>query len=408
MNGVVIIGGGHGGVQLAASLREEGFEDDIVLLEGHDHLPYHRPPLSKQYLTREHDEAELMLRPSSFFASRNISLRLGVTVSSIDRSARVVQVRGGESVPYKHLVLALGATSRRLEIPGAELDGVLALRTLDDAQRLRHRLESAADVVVVGGGFIGLEIAAIASTKARVTVVEPQGRVLARAVSPVVSSVVQSSHERAGNTLRLDTTVIELTGRDDKVSGAVLNDGTHIPADLVVVGVGAVPTTGLAGSAELATDAGILVDKFLTTSDEHISAIGDCVSQIDERGLPRRVECVQNAIDQARYVASRLVSGGTNPYAAVPFFWTNQLDLRIQTVGVGSPDDKLVVLGDWTQNIFSVCRFSGDRLVCVESVNRPRDHIAARKLLGSEQYLGLSTASQRGFDLKAHLISQSH
>ena len=409
MSGVVIVGGGHAGVQLAASLRDQGFEDDIVLLEQGAHLPYQRPPLSKQYLSREQDEPELALRPESFFTSRGIRLRLGVTVTSIDRIARVVHLRDGESVGYRHLVLALGAVSRTLDIPGSNMDGVLALRTLEDAQRLRRRLEAANDVVIVGGGFIGLEVAAIASAKARVTIVEPLARVMARSVTPLVSKVVESSHIKAGSTLLLGSTVTELTGEDNQVRGALLSDGIHVPADLVVVGVGAVASTKLASAGGLTTDKGVLVDEFLITSDEHISAIGDCASQIDESGVSRRLECVQNAVDQARHVAGRLVSGRAAPYTATPFFWTNQLDLRIQIVGRGLPDDELLVLGDQTWNAFSVCRFSQGRLVAVESVNRPRDHVAARKLLGGgHQHLDLQTASRRDFDLKAHVLSQSH
>jgi 3-phenylpropionate/trans-cinnamate dioxygenase ferredoxin reductase component len=407
VNAVVIVGGGHGGVQVAASLRDEGFENDIILLESQQRLPYQRPPLSKQYMTGEHDEAGLVLRGESFFASRKIDLRLGTTVNAIDRDARVVHVDSGARVRYGHLVLAPGAASRPLAVPGANLEGVLSLRTFDDALLLRHRLESAKNVVVVGGGFIGLEIAAVASAAARVCIVEPRDRVLARAVTPTVSEVVESSHACAGNTLLLGSAVVELTGRNNAVCGAVLSDGTTLPADLVVIGVGALPATGLAAASGLTTNGGIVVDEFLTTSDKYISAIGDCVSRIDERGHAHRIECVQNAVDQARYVAQRLVTGRPEPFAAIPFFWTNQLDLRIQTVGTGWPDDDQLVLGDREQNTFSVCRFHNDHLVAVESVNRPRDHMAARKLLGGHQRIDLATASHPGFDLKTYLMSRS-
>ena len=405
---VVVIGGGHGGVELVASLRDQGFEDDVVLLEQQDDLPYQRPPLSKKYLTREHDETDLPLRSENFFSSRGIQLRLGTTVTTIDRAARIVHLHDGDSVPYRHLVLALGATSRQLDVPGAQLDGVLSLRTLDDARRLRHELTSAKTVVVVGGGFIGLEVAAFASAGTHVTVVEPQHRLMARAVAPLVSDVVASSHALAGTTVMLDSSVCHLAGHDGHVSSVVLDDGTHLPADLVIVGVGAAPATGISQSAGLATSNGILVDEYLCTSDLHISAIGDCASRLDERGVPQRVECVQNAVDQARYVANGIVHGRSAPYAAVPFFWTNQHDLRIQTVGTGAPDNELLVLGNPMEGAFSVCRFSNGWLVAVESVNRPRDHMAARKLLRSDHPLNLSTASHPDFDLKAHLTRSSH
>jgi len=403
---VVVVGAGHGGVQVAASLRAEGHRGPVVLLDGQDHLPYHRPQLSKEFLGSGAGEPQL-LRSPSFFADQDIDLRLGAAVAALHPAQRRVELRDGGTVGYTHLVLALGSSLRRLPVPGAELDGIAQLGSLTDAAALRARLGAARDVVVVGGGFLGLEIAAACAEVGRaVTVVEPQARLLARAVAPAVSDAVQRVHEAAGTVLRLGAGVERFTGRDGRVRRVVLSDGSELPGDLVVVAVGVTANSGIAAAAGLAVDDGVLVDPWLRSSDPDVFAVGDCVARPDrELGAPRRIECVQNAIDQARHVASSITHGLGEPYDKIPWFWTHQLGLRVQTVGLGFPDDECVALGDPDGDSFSVCRFRRGRLVAVESVNRPRDHMAARRLLSGGVLPDPTEVGSAGFDLKNHELA---
>jgi 3-phenylpropionate/trans-cinnamate dioxygenase ferredoxin reductase component len=406
VTGVVIVGAGHGGVQLAASLTDSGFSGDVVLLDAQNWLPYQRPPLSKQYLVGNHADDDLLLRPPSFYASRGIDLRLGVRATEIDRNRRVVRTDTSVELPYQQLILAQGAANRELLLPGAHLNGIFALRTLSQVKGFRARLAAAENVVVIGGGFIGMEVAATASRTAAVTIIEQQERVLARAVAPLMSQAVESTHRNAGNDLRTGESVKELRGRDGHVTDVILGDGTAIPADVVVIGVGALPHTDIAARAGLEIANGILVDDRLRTNDPAIYAIGDCAARINRRNdTPQRLECVQNSVDQARHVAAQIVSGSAEPYNAVPYFWTNQFDLRIQTVGLGTRDDEFVVLGDPLQRAFSICRFSHGELVAVESLNRPRDHVAARKILNAALSLTPEVALLKGFDLNEHLTA---
>lgn len=405
---VVIVGAGHGGVQAAASLRDLGYPGQIVLVDGQPHLPYQRPPLSKNYLG-EAGGAEAdsePLRAPEFFENHRVDLELDTEVTELLTAEHQVRLADGRTLDYAHLVLATGAKNRTLDIPGAELDGVVELRTLADALALRRRLRAARNIVVIGGGFIGLEVAAVAAASSSVTIVEPQERVMARAVSPLVSDAVQRAHGRAGTTLMLKAGAQCFTGAEGHVESVTLTTGVDLPADLVVVAVGVTANDRLAAGAGIHVDNGILVDPWLRTSAADVFAIGDCVARVEEgSATPRRLECVQNAVDQARHVAGSIVHGTGNPYERVPYFWTHQLDLRIQTVGLGSRDDECVVLGERELDRFSICRFLDDRLVAVESVNRPRDHMAARRILDEGRELRVSDAKRRGFDLKEFALA---
>ncbi|MCE0763343.1 FAD-dependent oxidoreductase [Pseudonocardia kujensis] len=402
----VIVGAGHGGVQVAASLRAEGHLGPVVLVDGQEDFPYHRPQLSKEFLGPGAGAAQ-PLRSRSFFTDQEIDLRLGTAAVALHPAERCLEFSDGRTIGYTHLVLALGSTVRNLQVPGVGLDGVARLATLTDAARVRKRLATARHVVLVGGGFLGLEIAAACVGAGRaVTLVEPQDRVLTRAVAPAVSDAVQRAHTQAGTVLRLGTGVERFVGRNGRIQAVILADGSEIPADLVVVAVGALANSGLAERAGLAVDNGVLVDPWLRTSDPAIFAVGDCASHPDrERAVARRVECVQNALDQARHVASTITRGIGEPYDKVPWFWTHQFDLRVQTVGLGFADDVCVVLGEPDEASFSVCRFHHDRLVAVESVNRPQDHIAARRLLSRRLPPDLPEVGSAGFDLKSHELS---
>ena len=415
---VVIVGTGQGGFQVAASLRDEGFDGRAILVGDEVHLPYQRPPLSKAYLTGEADADLVRMRPGKFFAEHGVELRAGERVARIDRAGQRVVLASGEALPYDHLVLALGARNRPLPVPGADLDGVLQLRTLGDAEALRQRLDAAREVVVVGAGFIGLEVAAIAAARGvAVTVVEATDRPMARALSPAMSGFFRSAHERQGVQFVFGTTVVRVLGpsggANGRATGVETADGRHFPADLVLVGIGVIPNAELAAEAGLAVADGIVVDEHLATSDPAISAIGDCAAHPCRFAAagPVRIESVQNAVDQARCVAARL-AGRPAPYASLPWFWSEQGKLKLQIAGLATPHERAVVRGDPAQDGkgggFSVfCFDGGGRLIGVESVNRPLDHILARKLMTLGIDVTPEQAADPGFDLKRHASTPS-
>jgi 3-phenylpropionate/trans-cinnamate dioxygenase ferredoxin reductase subunit len=400
----VIIGTGQGGFQTAASLRDEGFGGAITLLGDEPDLPYQRPPLSKAYLSGKAGLDLVRLRPERFYTEHRLRLQTGTRVTAIDRAGREVVLESGERLGYNHLILATGAHNRPLPVPGGALEGVVQLRSLQDAEVIRHRLERTRRAVVVGGGFIGLELAAVAAEQGlEVTVVEAMPRLMSRAVSPTVSSFVQATHEGRGIRFRLETAVTAIIGDGERVAGVETADGQQLAADLVVVGIGVLPNTALAAEAGLDIANGIAVDEHLLTRDRAISAIGDCASfpcrHADNARV--RLESVQNAVDQARCVAAR-IAGRPAPYAALPWFWSDQGSLKLQIAGVSSPHDRAVLRPDPAKRGMSVFCYRGDRLIGVESVNRPVEHIHARKLLASGVEVTPEQACDPGFDLKAH------
>jgi 3-phenylpropionate/trans-cinnamate dioxygenase ferredoxin reductase component len=401
--GVVIVGAGQAGFQAAASLRKEGYDRRITLLGDEPGLPYQRPPLSKEYMTGDAAAEKVRLRPEAFYEKQRIGLRPGERLERIDPAARRLELASGERLGYEQLVLALGARPRPLRVPGGDLDGVHVLRTLADAEALRAALDEAEHVVVVGGGFIGLEFAAAARKRgAGVTVVETLQRPMARVVSPEISRYFTRRHEAAGATVLLEAGVEALEGQGGKVASVRTADGRSLPADLVVVGVGIEPNTELAEAAGLAVDDGIVVDEYLTTSDPSISAIGDCAAYPSRHAGDRvRLESVQNAVDHGRCVAAR-IAGKRAPYASVPWFWSDQHGCKLQIAGLTAGRERAVLSGDVEAGAFSVFCFEGDRLVGVESVNRPADHMAARKLLAGAPAVTPEQAADPSFDLKAH------
>ncbi|TWF80388.1 3-phenylpropionate/trans-cinnamate dioxygenase ferredoxin reductase subunit [Pseudonocardia hierapolitana] len=381
---VVVIGAGHAGVQAADALRAGGHDGPITLVGGEPVLPYQRPPLSKEHLAPGGTPVPLPLRAERFFADRRIDLRTGVTATALDRTSRTVLLDDGAALPYDVLVLATGAANRVPAVPGADLAGIHALRTLGDAQALRAGLSRARSVLVVGAGFVGLEVAAAARAHGpAVTVLEAADRPLARALSREAAGHVAEVHRRAGTDLRLGEAVAAFTGRRGRVTGAVSSAGTEYRADLVLVGTGVAPRTALAAAAGLPVVDGIVVDECLRTPDPAIYAVGDCASHPSvHTGTRIRLESVQNATDQGRHVAAAIL-GGARPYTGVPWFWSHQGALKLQIAGVRLPGDENVLCGDPATGRFSVCRFRDGRLVVVESLNRPADHMAARRLLAA-------------------------
>jgi 3-phenylpropionate/trans-cinnamate dioxygenase ferredoxin reductase subunit len=400
---IVIAGAGHAGFQLAASLRQNGFGERIVLINDEGHLPYQRPPLSKAYLKGSGGPDSLMFRPDKFYRDQNIDLIIDRAVS-IDRGARKVLLASGASLDYGHLVLATGARNRLLDLPNANLEDVRYLRILDESESLRQRIASSAHVVVIGAGFIGLEFAATARAKGlEVDVVELGARVMARAVTAEISEFFQQRHTAAGIRIHLGVQVTSIECDGARVTGVSLSDGRHIPADLIVVGVGVLPNVELAAEAGLPVASGILVDDHLLTSDPNISAIGDCALFASPRfGGSLRLESVQNATDHARCVAARL-TGKPEVYDGLPWFWSDQGPDKLQIAGLTTGYDRVVVRGDRAQGAFSAFCYKAEKLVGIESINRAGDHMFGRRLLAANGSITPEQAADPSFDLKRAL-----
>ncbi len=400
---VLIVGAGHAGFQLATSLRQHGFGGRIGLINDEAHLPYQRPPLSKAYLKGEGRPDSLMFRPDKFYRDQNIELIADRAVS-IDRAARRLALVSGAALDYGHLVLATGARNRLLDIPNANLKDVLYLRTLDESEALRQRIASGQRVVVIGAGFIGLEFAATARAKGlEVDVAELGTRVMARAVTAEISQFFQDRHTAAGIRIHLGVQATGIEGDGVKVTGVSLSDGRHVPADLVVVGVGVLPNIELAAQAGLAVASGIIVNEQLLTSDPDISAVGDCALFASPRfGGSLRLESVQNATDHARCVAARL-TGDARTYDGLPWFWSDQGPDKLQIAGLTTGYDQVVVRGDPGQGSFSAFCYKSGQLVGIESINRASDHVFGRKILGLNRSIAPEQAADASFDLKAAL-----
>jgi 3-phenylpropionate/trans-cinnamate dioxygenase ferredoxin reductase subunit len=400
---VLIVGAGHAGFQLAASLRQHGYSERIGLINDEAHLPYQRPPLSKAYLKGAGAPDSLMFRPDRFYREQNIELIADRAVS-INRAARRLLLASGSSLDYGHLVLATGARNRLLDIPNANLEDVRYLRTLDESEALRRRIGSARRVVVIGAGFIGLEFAATARAKGlEVDVVELGVRVMARAVTAEISDYFQARHTAAGIRIHLGVQATSIESDGVGVTGVSLSDGRHVPADLVVVGVGVLPNVELADEAGLPVAAGIVVNEQLLTSDPDISAIGDCALFASRRfGASLRLESVQNAADHARCVAARL-TGDAKTYDGLPWFWSDQGDDKLQIAGLTTGYDRVVVRGDRGQGSFSAFCYKSGQLVGVESINRASDHVFGRRILGLNRSIEPEQAADTSFDLKAAL-----
>ncbi len=403
--GVVIVGGGQAGFQAASSLRSEGYDGPIGLICEEPQAPYQRPPLSKAFVLGKQDQTRLLLRPESYYQDHDIRLVTGERAVSIDRAAGRIELASGEQIPYDTLVLALGARNRTLSVAGSALDGVCYLRTVAEAVELKQRLERARQVVVIGGGFIGLEIAASARTMGKpVTVLEAFPRLMGRVVAPVVSEFFRTAHAARGVEVKLSAQVREIRGAGSDVEEVILGDGSAVPADMVVVGIGVLPNVELAREAGLEVAGvpthGISVDEFLRTSDQRIFAIGDCAEYHNVFAGERvRLESVQNAVDQAVCVA-RTIAGKPAPYHSAPWFWSDQFDLRLQMVGLPAGHDRVVVRGSPESGKFSVFYFTGDRLRAVDSVNRPADHLAARKIIAAGTPVTPDQAADESVNLK--------
>ena len=406
---VLVIGAGQAGIQVADSLRAEGFTGNVTILNDEAHSPYQRPPLSKEYLTPGKEALPLPLRGETFFTDKGIKLLTGVPATGIDRTDRTVALANGMTLSYEQLILATGTRNRTLGCTGAELPGIHGLRTLADAEALHAALPAARNVVVIGAGFIGLEFAAAARAHGcNTTVLEFAPRPMGRALTPLMGDWFAGAHARLGINLRLSEGIDRFeAGEHGRVTAAVSTTGVRYPADLVVVGIGVLPNDSLAREAGLQTENGIFVDAQLRTSDPNILAVGDCANFPHSLAGGRiRLESVQNATDQARHAARTIMAASVgqseaNPYADLPWFWSTQGPYRLQMAGLAHPEDETLVLGDPQAAKFSVLCFRDGILAAVESVNLPADHLAARKLLAGSARLTRHEAEAEGFTLKA-------
>jgi 3-phenylpropionate/trans-cinnamate dioxygenase ferredoxin reductase subunit len=380
------VGGGHAGGTTAALLRQNGFDGDIVLIGAEPGLPYERPPLSKAWLEGLADTDSLLLKPASFYTEQAIDLLLQNSAVEIDRSVRTVGLADGRTIGYDRLVLATGTRARRLDVPGHDLDNVLYLRDHADAERVKAALGRGGRIVVCGGGYVGLEVAATARQLGlAVTVVEQQPRLLSRVASPSLAAFYLAHHVDHGVAVRLSARITSLVGRGGVVAGVELAGGEVLPCDAVVVGIGAVAQESVAVAAGLDCSDGIIVDGCSRTSDPRIFAVGDVARRpVELYGRSFRFESVPNVVEQAKQVAAAL-TGRPAPRPDVPWFWSDQYDTKLQIAGMVCDTDSLVIRGVQADGRFAVFHLRGDRLMAVEAVNSPAEFVIGKKLIAGRR-----------------------
>lgn len=400
----VIIGASHAAASLVATLRQEGWEGRITLVGDEPHPPYHRPPLSKAYLSGDKDVASLAIRPREYYETQGVELRLGVRAERIDRAAKSVALSDGSTLDYSHLALVTGALPRRISLPGSDLAGVHYLRDTRDVDAIRAGVRAGRSAVIVGGGYIGLETAAsLRAAGMQVTVLEAMSRVLQRVTVPEVSGFFTRVHEEEGVTVVTDTTVTAFNG-NGALAAVTCSDGREFPADLAIVGIGVIPDTALADAAGLEVNDGIVVNEFAQTSDPCIVAAGDCTrhyNPVYDRWV--RLESVQNANEQAR-TAAKTVAGNPVAYHALPWFWSDQYDIKLQIAGLSEGHDELVVRGDISAGrSFTLFYLRGGRLIAADAVNRPKDFMAAKRAVLAGCSPDATALADESVDLKALL-----
>ena len=379
---VVIAGAGHAAGQLVASLKQQKFAGQIVLVGDEPYLPYQRPPLSKKFLSGDMPAERLYLRPTSFYDDPQIELRLETLITEIDRDRKTLKTDSGD-IAYDTLILALGSRVRRLTVEGADLDGVHYLRSIADVDGIHAELQHKKNAVIVGAGYIGLEVAAVIHQLGlEVTVVEMADRVMSRVVSPEISDFYQIEHTTQGVKLRLSTGIAAFRG-DGRVSAVETTDGELIPADFVVVGIGIIPNVELASDAGLTVEDGIVVNDQCQTSDPSIYAVGDCTAHpnsIYDRQL--RLESVHNALEQAKTAVNNICGKETH-YSQVPWFWSDQYDLKLQIAGLSTGYDDIVIRGNPADRSFACLYLKDGKLIATDAVNSPKEFVQSKALIAA-------------------------
>ena len=394
---IIIVGAGQAAGQAAASLRQEGYEDRIVLIGDETVPPYQRPPLSKQYLSGEHDADKIMVRPAKFYEDRNIELRLGQTVTAINSKEKLVVI-DNESISYDKLLIATGSRPRKLNIEGSELGGIFYLRTKADVDDIRAAFSKASSLCIVGGGYIGLEVAAVAkSAGLNVHVLEMESRILQRVTTESMSAFYHDLHTSRGVMIHTETACSGFVGEHGRVTGVRCGDSI-IDTDMVIIGIGIIPNVELALSAGLEVDNGVVVDDHCQTSNPDIYAAGDCTNHPNPiLGRRLRLESVPNAMDQARTAAANML-GGDKTYAAVPWFWSDQYELKLQMVGFSSDGSSSVRRGDAKSLQFAQFYLRDGAVIAVDAVNSPKEFMVAKQLYG--KVVDPTRLADPGTDLK--------
>jgi len=395
---IVIIGAGQAGAQAVQSLRADGFTGPITMVGDEAYPPYQRPPLSKAYLLGSFERPRLFLKADAYYAEAGCELILNTPAAAIHRGERQVELADGRRLAYDKLLLTTGARVRKLTCPGADLPGVHYLKTIADVNGLQEVFQAGKRIAIVGGGYIGLEVAAVGAKRGlEVTVFEAMDRLMARAVSPQLSAFFAAEHEKAGVKLKLRTGVEAIEG-NDRVE-RVIAGGQAYDADIVLVGIGVVPCDELAVRAGLASEDGIVVDQNARTGDPHIWAAGDCTRHVGREGHYIRLECVQNAIDQAKHAALAM-AGKARTYSEVPWFWSDQYDLKLQIAGLARPSDRLVLRGDPASRKFAVFHLRDGAVAAVEAVNAAPEYMIGKRLVAEGKKIAAETLADTSISMK--------
>jgi len=397
----VIVGAGQAGGQAAESLRREGFEGRIVLVGDEPHIPYQRPPLSKKFMAGEMPLERLYFKPQEFFDTQNVELRLDLNATGLDAKAKILTLCGGEPLPYDKLLIATGARVRTINIPGADLSGIHYLRNIADVEGIQANFKEGASLVIVGGGYIGLEVAAVAVKRGiKVTVLEVADRVLQRVTSPEMSAFFEKVHGEEGVDIRTGTGIAAFAGTDGKLDHVMTDGGERLDADFAVVGIGVLPNEDLAEDAGLAVENGIVVDETGRTSDPHIYAVGDCANlPLEVIGRRIRLESVQNALDQAKVAAANM-AGNPKTYNEVPWFWSDQYELKLQMAGINQGYDQAIVRGNPDDRRFATFYLKAGVVIAVDAVNSPPDYMIGRKLIKGAVKVPAETLADVGVSMK--------
>ena len=397
---LIIVGAGHAAGQVIATLKQKKFAGLIILIGEEPWLPYQRPPLSKKFLAGELPAERLHFKPESFYDDPGIEVRLDTRIDAVDRGGKTARTTVGGQLAFDKLVFATGARPRQLDLPGTDLTGVHYLRTIADVTGIRQQLKAGAQLVIVGAGYIGLEVAAVAAQLgADVTVIEMESRVMSRVVSPQISEFYQCEHHAHGVKLMLSTGIAGFSG-DGQVTTVDLSNGDQVAADLVVIGIGVVPNTELASDAGLEVENGIVVDDHCRTSDFDLFAVGDCTHHPNDiLGIRVRLESVHNALEQAKTAASN-ICGEDASYAQVPWFWSDQYDLKLQIAGLSQGYDHTIVRGSPDNRSFSCLYLRDGQLIAVDAVNSPKEFMQSKALIAAHAVIDPDLLANPDLELK--------